>query len=70
MHRGYTRDEIDAIVAYSAQLDRCYFVPLAQFDGKSALQLRLAPARNNQQLGINWAEEFSFDGRLRALLGP
>lgn len=70
VHRGYTRDEIDVIAAYSAQLDRCYFVPLDQFDGKSALQLRLVPARNNQQLGINWAEEFSFDDRLRALLGP
>ena len=70
VHRGYTLDEVDAIAAYCAELDRCYFVPLDQFEGRSALQLRLAPARNNQQLGINWAEEFALDARLKTLLGP
>ena len=32
--------------------------------------LRLAPSRNNQRLGINWAEDFAFEARLKALLGP
>ena len=34
------------------------------------LQLRLSPSRNNQQLRINWADDFDFDARLGALLGP
>ena len=70
VHRGYTLDEVDAIAAYCADLDRCYYVPLKRFEGRSALQLRLVPARNNQRLGINWAEDFSLGARLTALLGP
>ncbi len=70
VHRGYTPDEVDAIAAYCPELDRCYFVPLERFEGKSALQLRLVAARNNQQLGINWAEDFALEARLKALLGP
>lgn len=69
-HRAYTTEEVDAIAAYCAELDRCYFVPLDRFNGQSALQLRLVPARNNQRLGINWADEYLLDARLRALLGP
>ena len=26
--------------------------------------------RNNQRSGINWAEDFAFEARLRTLLGP
>ena len=26
--------------------------------------------RNNQPSGINWAEDFAFEARLRTLLGP
>jgi len=70
VHRGYTLDEVDAIAGYCAELDRCYFVPLDRFEGRSALQLRLVPARNNQQLGINWADDFALEARLEALLGP
>jgi hypothetical protein len=70
VHRGYTSEEVDAIAAYSLDLNRCYFVPLDQFDGRSTLQLRLVPARNNQQLGINWADDYDFAARLEALVGP
>jgi hypothetical protein len=70
VHRGYTPDEVDAIAAYCPELDRRYSVPLERFEGKSALQLRLVAARNNQQLGINWAEDFALEARLKALLGP
>ena len=70
IHRGYTAEEIDAVAGYCAEVDRCYLVLLDEFKGKSALQLRLAAARNNQQLRINWADEFDFGARLTALLGP
>ena len=70
VHRGYTSAEIDAIAAYSDELDRCYFLPFGRFDGRSALQLRLAPSRNNQRAGINWAKDYELAGRLKALVGP
>jgi hypothetical protein len=70
LHRAYTRDEVDAIAGYCSELDRSYFVPLERFEGRSALQLRLVPARNNQRTGINWAEHFALEARLEALLGP
>jgi PD-(D/E)XK nuclease superfamily protein len=58
--RLYTADEIDAFAAYCAELDRCFFLPFARFSGRAAIQLRLAPTRNNQRLGINWADDYDF----------
>jgi hypothetical protein len=58
--RLYTAEEIDAFAAYCAELDRCFFLPLERFRGKGTIQLRLAPSRNNQRLGVNWADEFDF----------
>ena len=58
--RLYTVDEIDAFAAYCAEVDRCFFLPLDRFRGRANIQLRLAPSRNNQRLGINWADEYDF----------
>jgi hypothetical protein len=70
-HSRYTADEIDAIAAHCATLDRCFFLPWERFRGRSAIQLRFAPARNNQRRGINWADEFDFRWlNWSALLGP
>ena len=54
----YRADEIDAVVGYCAELDECYFLPIALVEGHRALQLRLTPPRNNQQALINWAGEY------------
>ncbi len=54
----YTAGEIDLIAAYCPQLDRCYALPVAQVEGQTMVFLRLAPARNNQASGINWASQF------------
>ena len=70
VHRGYTSAEIDVIAAYSDELDRCYFLPFDRCAGRSALQLRVTPSRNNQRTGINWAKDFELAGRLEALVGP
>ena len=70
VHRGYTPEEVDAIAAYCGELGLCFFVPIGSFCGRSALQLRLARAKNNQMLGINWAEDYRLDARLKGLLGP
>jgi hypothetical protein len=68
--RPYCDGEIDAIAAYSSDLDRCFFIPFSEIPGRTCVQLRLLPSRNNQRLGINWAEQFDFTARLTALLGP
>jgi hypothetical protein len=64
--RCYSPDEIDAFAAYCAELDRCYFLPMEVCAGRSTLQLRLAPTKNNQRQLINWASDFEFDATLRA----
>jgi PD-(D/E)XK nuclease superfamily protein len=66
VRRRYSPDEIDAFAAYSADVGRCYFLPVDLFAFRTEIQLRLAPARNNQQVGINWAKDFEF----AATLGP
>ena len=53
--RGYVRTryseaEIDGIAAWCPETDDCYFVPTAEIAGRAAFSLRLAPARNNQEL--------------------
>ena len=68
--RPYTADEVDAIAAFCPDNDRCFLLPPDLFNGRRAVYLRTLPSRNNQRLGINWAEEFDFDARLTALLGP
>jgi PD-(D/E)XK nuclease superfamily protein len=62
--RPYTACEVDAIAAYCHELDRCYLLPAALFSGRSALQLRLAPPKNNQKVGINWASDYELAARI------
>jgi hypothetical protein len=62
--RPYTADEIDAFAAYSADFDRCYFLPIDRFPRREQIRLRLVPTRNNQRQLVNWAEEFEFAATL------
>ena len=62
--RGYGAEEIDAIAAYCPELDRCYYLPGERVVGRIQIQLRVAPSRNNQARGVNWADDFAFE-RLR-----
>jgi hypothetical protein len=69
--RPYTEAEIDAVAAYCASVDRCFFLPPELFARRSAVQLRLGRALNNQKLRINWADAFDFTATLReAIVGP
>jgi hypothetical protein len=67
LKRSYTPDEVDAIVAYCAELDRCYALPLDLFGERREVQLRLAPTQNNQRARVNWANDFALE-RLDCLL--
>jgi hypothetical protein len=64
LRRLYSPDQIDAFAAYCADTNRCYFLPLTTFGGRSTIQLRLAPTRNNQAAGVNWAKDFEFAAKL------
>ena len=66
----YDASEIDAFAVYCAELDRCYFVPLAELEGAYSLHLRLTPTRNNQRNRIRWARDYEFAAKLQAVLGP
>ena len=52
--------EIDAIAAYCEPLDRCFLLPAAWLDGRQEVYLRLKPARNGQDVGLNWAHVVDF----------
>ena len=62
--RPYTANEIDAFAAYSADLDRCYFLPIDRFPRRAQICLRIGPTLNNQRQLVNWAEDFEFAATL------
>ena len=68
--RTYTSSGTDVIAAYCAETDRAYLLLPDEFAGRRVLHLGSVPTLNNQRLGINWAEDFDFEARLMALLGP
>jgi hypothetical protein len=63
--RAYSRAEIDLIAAYCAEPDRCYALRPDQFCGRTQVDLRIAPSRNNQRQRVNWADDFAFEATLR-----
>jgi hypothetical protein len=69
--RVYTAAEIDAIVAYCPDVDRCFLLPYERFEGRTQVHLRLRPSLNNQRVGVNWADDFSLESlHCAASLGP
>jgi hypothetical protein len=56
----YTGSEIDGIAAWCPDTAECYFVPIRDIDGRACMHLRLAPARNNQELLVHWASKYRF----------
>ena len=58
IRKTYSADEIDGIAAYCRELERCFFLPIREFDCRSHVHLRLAPARNNQMVGVKMAVDY------------
>src|SRR2546423_9078223 len=63
LRRSYTVDDADAVVGYCADLERCFWIPIEVIADRPQIMLRLEPARNNQRLRINWAEDFDFTAK-------
>jgi hypothetical protein len=66
----YDASQIDAFAIYCPDVERCYFVPIAELDGCYNLMLRLQPTRNNQTCGVRWARDYDFAAKLKPVLGP
>jgi hypothetical protein len=54
----YTAAEVDGIAAWCPETAESYFIPIAEIDGRAAMHLRLARARNNQELLVHWAANY------------
>lgn len=67
IRRRYTAEEVDAIAAYSLEVDRCFLIPIERVENKPAIAIRLAPCLNNQRRRINWADDFDFEATIRRL---
>ena len=67
LNRRYSRDEIDLIAAFCPDVECAYLLPPEICTGRRAVQLRLEPTKNNQQLRVNWAEDFDFAATIRRL---
>jgi PD-(D/E)XK nuclease superfamily protein len=65
----YSADEVDAIAAYSLDLDRCFLIPVGLVAERPTIQLRIAPTLNNQKRRVNWADDFDFAATLEQRYG-
>jgi PD-(D/E)XK endonuclease len=64
LRRRYHVGEVDAFAAYCPDTDRCYYLPIYRFYPRREIHLRVSPTRNNQRLGVTWADDFEFAATL------
>jgi hypothetical protein len=62
---SYTSAEVDAIAAYSPELNRSFLIPIGDASGRRVIHLRLDPTRNNQVEGIRWADDYELDATIQ-----
>jgi prevent-host-death family protein len=67
VRRAYTAEEIDAVAAYSGELDKCYLLPVDLAAGKASLFLRLDQPKNGQRAAITWAADYELSGAIAQL---
>ncbi len=54
----YNAGEIDGIAAYCNELERCFFLPIKEFEQRTFAHLRLGAARNGQLVGVKMADDY------------
>lgn len=59
--------EVDLFAVYAGEIDRCFLLPGDMCAGRTGVYLRLAPAANNQSVGVHWADDFQFHGAVAQL---
>lgn len=70
IRRPYVDGEFDALAAYCSDVARSYLIPWEAINGLKQLHLRLAPARNNQHMGVRLASHYEFGATIAQPLGP
>jgi prevent-host-death family protein len=55
----YSVEEIDAVAAYSGELNRVFLIPADEAANRAAFYLRIEPPKNGQRAAINWADKYS-----------
>jgi hypothetical protein len=59
VHTVYNDIEIDYIAAFEPKAETIYYVPITEVGARRwALSLRIDKARNNQESGVRYAEDF------------
>jgi hypothetical protein len=57
--KRYTALTIDWLAVFDASTGRCFYVPASELgEGRSSISIRLAPAANNQAIGIRNADDY------------
>jgi hypothetical protein len=69
MRRRYCVNEVDAFAAYCPETDQCYYLPIERFHPRREIRLRVSPTKNNQRLGVTWANDFEFAATLAQAQG-
>lgn len=54
----YTEQDIDYLVSYDSRTSLCYYLPISLISGKKKIQLRFTKPKNNQSVGIIYADQF------------
>jgi PD-(D/E)XK nuclease superfamily protein len=58
--KHYTAEMIDWLAVYEPTTDCCFYVSADELGaGRSEISLRLSPTRNNQEIGIRYAEKYA-----------
>jgi hypothetical protein len=68
--RRYSPGEFEAFGLYCHDVGACYLLPAEQFAEYRTIHLRLEQCRNNQSVGVNWAQDFELGATLVRLQGP
>ena len=62
-NKHYTtyENDVDYIACYIQPLDKSILIPIEEVGKKKTLTVRITPTSNNQQKGIHYLNDFSFD---------
>ncbi len=58
---SYSPSEIDAVAAYSSELNRCFLLPVAEVAGMRGVCTSASKRRNNQVQRIRWAGDYELE---------
>jgi prevent-host-death family protein len=66
----YSREEVDAVVAYCGANDTCYLLSIDEIEGLASVHMRLAPTRNGQFAGVRMASDYELGAVAQLVVAP